>query len=140
MKEISIKAVIIGLLVDIGGTFAFSFVFGILAALLLLATERDIKELETISETPGFLVPSLFVGLLFTSLGGYVAGRIAKQAEIKNAFALGMTSATLGVMFMIFLPDAKPIWLDFAGLSLIIPFALIGGYVCMRTKEKDLQR
>ncbi len=141
MKDLSIKAIIIGLLVDIGGTFAFSFVVGIISVAVFLATGRDVKELEAIATTQGFLIPSLIAGLLFTSLGGFVAAHIAKKAEMKNAFVLGILSLAFGLGTTVLMPDPATGWYDITGVLLIIPFALLGGYLRLKAKiESQLKQ
>lgn len=136
MREISIKAVIIGLIADIGGTVAFFFVFAILGTILLSAMGRNIEELESYGKTTGFVVLSSLAGFLFSVFGGYVSARFAGRAEMKNAFATGMLSAVTGLLFFILFPDSSPLWLDVLALIAIVPCAMLGGHVCLKGKRE----
>jgi hypothetical protein len=139
-KEISIKAVIIGLLVDIGGTFAFSFVFRLLAAIVLTSAGRNSEDLEVFTQSIVFLLCSLAAGLLFTSLGGYVTARFAAKAEMKNALAMGILSALSGVIFLVLSHDSSPLWFNVLSLLLVIPAAMLGGYVRLSTTHEQKKR
>lgn len=135
MREISIKAVIIGLVADVGGTAVFFFVFSIIGAILLASTGRNPDELKDYPETTTFIVVSSFAGLLFSALGGYVSARIAGKGEMKNALATGALSALVGLVFFLGFPFAPRSWLDLLSLILIIPFALLGGYAGLKGKR-----
>lgn len=139
MRDISSKAIIIGLLVDIGGTFLFAFTFGLLALMLLPSTGDEIKQIEDFSRTPVFRTVTPVVGLLFTGLGGYITARISKTEEMKNALFMGIASAAFGIISIFTLSGAEHSWLDMIALILTILFALLGGYVRMKTKGTDLQ-
>jgi len=139
MKDISFKAIIIGLLVDIGGTFAFAFAFGILAIILLTSTDGDIRQLEDFSRTPVFRTVTPIVGLLFTGLGGYMTARISKSEELKNAFFMGIASAAFGMISIFTLSGSETYWLDLIAMILTIFFAVLGGYAYTKTKGTDLQ-
>ena len=134
MRDISIKAVIIGLVADVGGTAAFFFVFAILGAILLSSMGRGMEELDVYAKTTGFLVLSSFGGSLFSVFGGYISARIAARAEIKNACATGTLSAVTGVLFLILSPGSSPLWLDLLALIAIVPCSALGGYLCLKSK------
>ncbi len=137
MKDISFKAVVIGLLVDIGGTFLFAFAFGLLALMLLPSTGDEIKQIDAFSRTPVFRTITPIVGLLFTGLGGYMTARISKTAELKNTLFMGIASAAFGMISIFTLSGSEHLWLDMIALILTILFALLGGYVRMKTKGTD---
>ena len=138
MREISIKAVIVGLVADVGGTAAFFFVFAILGGILLSSTGRGMEELETYTKTTGFLVLSSFGGSLFSVFGGYVSARIAGRAEIKNASATGTLSAMTGVLFLILSSGSSPLWLDILALIAIVPCSMLGGYLCLKSRQEKM--
>ncbi|MBI4691074.1 MAG: hypothetical protein HY754_12545 [Nitrospirae bacterium] len=135
MKDLNVKAILIGFLVDIGGTFAFSMVFGIIAAVLLFAAGRDIKELEEFPKTDAFRILMPVVGIMFTVLGGFITGRIAKKAAIKNAFVMGLASALFGVSTILFYPAGAGLWLESASLLLTISASMLGGYLCTKVER-----
>jgi MFS family permease len=135
LKEVSIRAVITGLIVDIGGTFLFFFVFSIIGGILLTSSGRDVDELKDFAETSPFIVVSSFAGLLFSALGGYVSARIAGRAEVRNALATGVLSFLVGLVLIFGSPISQRSWPELLSLILIIPCALLGGYACLRSKQ-----
>ncbi len=135
LRDISVKAVIASLFVDIGGTFLFFFLFSVIGAILLSSLGRDPDELKDYPETTTFIIVSSFAGLLFSALGGYVSARISGKAEMKNALATGALSVLIGLVLFAAPPASPRSWLDLLSLVLIIPFALLGGYACMKGKQ-----
>jgi len=135
LKDISVKAVLIGLIVDIGGTFVFFFVFSVIGAILLASAGRHVDELKDFAETSIFIVVSSLAGLLFSALGGYVSARIAGKAEVRNALATGAFSALVGLILFAGFSSPERSWLDLLSLILIMPCALLGGYACLRSKQ-----
>jgi len=136
MRDISIKAVIIGLVADVGGTAAFFLVFAILGGILLSSMGRGMEELDVYAKTTGFLVLSSFGGSLFSVFGGYISARIAARAEIKNACSTGTLSAVTGVLFLILSPGSSPLWLDLLCLIAIVPCSALGGYLRLKSKQE----
>jgi hypothetical protein len=136
-KSISIKAVVIGLIADVGGTAAFFFVFALLGGILLSSLGRGIEELDIYTKTTGFLVLSSIGGSLFSVFGGYISARIAGNAEMKNASATGVLSALTGVVFLVLSPGSSPLWLDVLALVTIVPCAMLGGYLCQKNKGEE---
>jgi TM2 domain-containing membrane protein YozV len=113
-----IKAVLLGLLVDIGGTTLMEL-FGALvyAIKLYIAGIQDevlSKALGQIHYDSGFVVYSLIVGTIFSALGGYVCGRVAREAGRRAGQVLGGLVILYGGVVSI---DIYPIPV-FIGLSL----------------------
>lgn len=140
LRDINVKAVVVGLIVDIGGTFLFFFLFSVIGAVLLSSLGRDPDELNDFAETATFIAVSSLVGLLFSALGGYVSARISGRAEIRNALATGVLSVLVGIVFFAGFPASPRSWFDLLSLILIIPFALLGGYACLRGKQGSSNR
>ncbi len=129
-----------GLLADVGGTFLFSLIFGIIGVLALVSNGRDIKELEEFAKTRNFFYLMTVAGLIFTGVGGYVAGRVAKKAEIKNALAMGVLSILLGGITVLFSKDTSFLIFDIIAMILTLAFAFAGGYVCIKLKESAVKQ
>jgi tetrahydromethanopterin S-methyltransferase subunit C len=49
-------------------------------------------------------------------------------APYKNATVFGVIGAALGLMLATF----DPLWFDFLGIILVVPVAILGGYVVAR--------
>lgn len=139
------KAVIIGLLVDIVGSIVVSSIIaipiGIIMGKNLAITEPGLKSAEIsaqieqqLTTSVGFSLSFLFIGLFFTGLGGYIAAKIAKIAELKHALAVGILSLLTGVLVTIIFRIPVKTWFDWSGYLLAIPFAMLGGYIRIKTK------
>lgn len=140
LQDINVKAVGLGLLADVGGTFLFSLIFGIIGVLLLVSTGRDIKELEEFAKTRDFFYLMTVAGLIFTGVGGYVAGRVAKKAEILNALTMGVISVLLGGITGFFSKGTSFLIFDIIAMILTLTFAFAGGYVCIKLKEAAVRQ
>jgi ABC-type multidrug transport system permease subunit len=134
MKKINIKAVIIGTLVDIGSSIAFGVAIGIVVGIIYASSNGSMEGFEEYSVTNVTLLTTyLIVGLACVSLGGYVAGKIAKENETVNALAVGVIAILLGILFTSY----YPVWFNAASFALILPFAYFGGILSSRAKQPN---
>lgn len=124
---INIKAVFLGFLADIAASMLFSVILGFIALAVLSAKGYQGDELETmlmqLFSGAVYMLISIVIGLGFTVMGGYIAGRIAKTGEYFHAGAVGALGLILGLFFM----GQAPLWYNIAGFVLVIPAALLGG-------------
>ncbi|MGH2498945.1 MAG: hypothetical protein ACRDF0_02455, partial [Candidatus Limnocylindria bacterium] len=79
---------------------------------------------------------TLLVGLAFTGVGGYVAARLASERAMAHAVAVGLLSLGFGAAVTLFTPAEAPIWYQYLGLALTIPFAAFGGYYHVATARR----
>ena len=70
-------------------------------------------------------------GLLFTGLGGFVAGRLARADRYHNA----MVTGALSLLTSLSINGEPTEWLYVLGLLLTIPVALLGAWVSARFRE-----
>ncbi len=70
----------------------------------------------------GLMLMSI-VGLGFTVLGGYVAGRTAEQAEILHGAVAAGTGLVLGIFF---LDPGLPLWYHIVSFSAAVPAGMAG--------------
>lgn len=96
-----IKAVAIGLAVDLGGSIVASILLVLAYGIVLGALGVSAEEIESVTsnmptDSPLFYLATL-VGLGFSALGGYVCARIAKRAELKLGAILAAISAGIGL-------------------------------------------
>lgn len=124
---VNIKAIIIGFASD----FVASIIFGIalsffMAVVLAIKGYKD-AELETqligLLDGTTYRILSLIVGLGFTMMGGYLAGRIAKNGEYFHSGAVGL----LNVFFGLFFIGMYFTWYSVIAFLLVFPAAIIGG-------------
>ena len=135
-KGSGVKAVVIGLLVDIGGTTVFGIIVSLIWGFVLASGGMDDKEIQVYFDTSTtFLLASLVYGSAFTGFGGYIAAKIANHQEYKYAFLVGLFSLIIGEIFIAFM-DNYPIWHRIAGDLIIIPVAVYGGHLRVVAKRK----
>jgi hypothetical protein len=129
MKNLNSRAIIFGCLADIAGTVLFSLAFGIMttirASLRGVDAEAASRALIDWSSTTHGIAFSLFFGLFFTGVGGYVAARIAKNGTLLNSAFVGSMGIFFGLVFM----DVSSIIMTLISLALSIPIAMFGGYL-----------
>jgi hypothetical protein len=98
----ALKAVTLGLLVDVGGTTAGGLLLGILYGIWLAASGMSVEDVAAASEgamqQSWMFWISTAMGLGFSVLGGFVCARIARRNEIKLGAILALLSALLGYL------------------------------------------
>lgn len=129
MNKISIKAVLIGAVVDNSVTF---FIMNLLAAALLSTGISEDEFMARMKSTNGMLL-GLILGPGCTVLGAYVAGRIAKQAERLNGVLVGVAGM---IVALIFHESGTPAWFDIAGFGLMLPAGIGGGWLAEARRVK----
>lgn len=137
--NISIKAIVVGFLVDIGGTFLANIAYGLIMGIILAAQGLTPAEIETtMAEGPAVYLTNLIIGFIFTFVGGYVAGRIAKTAEVFHGGMVGILGILLGlVLYKPLNMGAYPQWYIVLGFATAIPIALLGGYAAKSKGEGE---
>lgn len=132
MERVNFKALALGILTDFGGTILASTIIFAMFAGNLASEQMSPEEIEEMvkaaTQSGGFLLTSLIVGLGFSALGGYVAARVAKKELYLNAGLVGVFSLLVGLLS----GSQGPIWFNVAGYLLVIPAALYGGYFADR--------
>ncbi len=129
-RRSTLLAILLGFLVDIGGTMAYSVVAATVASVLLVQGGVAPEDLgRALAESATFQVAGLAGGLVCTLLGGYVAARFAGRGEYATAFAVGLASLAFGEAMMLFSPGETAVWLRLAGDLAVIPAAVLGGHL-----------
>jgi hypothetical protein len=126
-SDIKYTAVIVGVIVDNAGTL---LLMTILATALVSTGLSEDEVMNRMKSTNGLLL-GLIVGLSFTGLGGYFAGRMAGRAEVLH----GVLVAVVGMVFaLIFREDGSPLWFDIAGLAGMLLAGMAGAYLAQRRR------
>jgi len=127
LSDIKLKAVIVGAVVDNATTL---FIMTFLAAALVSAGISEDEVMSRMKSANGLLL-GLIIGLGCTVLGAYVAGRMAKQAEVLH----GALVAAIGmVIALIFRESGVPAWFDILGFAAMLPAGMAGGYLAERRR------
>lgn len=128
MTELKVRAVLIGSLVDILGSFILgAAVFAVVSATTGVTATADLTRLYDAS-APLQLV-TLALGLVMTATGAFVAARLTPGTERLHAFAVGAVSTLMGFSIVFSAPESSPFWSQAASLILTIPAAFAGGEI-----------
>jgi hypothetical protein len=130
IRKLKYQAVLWGVLVDTVGTVAAAMIlFSAMAGAGFSEAEVTLR-MHSLS---GLLL-MLILGLGFTLLGGYVAGRIAKHDEILH----GALVAGVGLVLGLFLREpGLPLWYEIISFAAMLPIGMAGGYLA---KEGNARR
>jgi hypothetical protein len=128
MNKICVRAIVIGCLVDWGGTFAFTLASGLSLAIMAAVRGFSQQEIQSaLSEwansTPGMTL-SLLYGSGFTFLGGYVASRLAESDHLLNSALVGVVGILFGLFFI---PEVHDV-ISWVAMMLSIPVSMLGGF------------
>lgn len=97
-----IKAVLLGLAVDLGGSIVTALLVGIAYGVSLVNEDMSNEEftaaISQITPDSGIFIATFAVGMAFSALGGYVCARIAKRSEYRYGAILATLSAAFGIL------------------------------------------
>lgn len=139
LMKVSIAGVLIGVLVDV----ASSLLAGIPFALYFVSKVNPSQRVgphasEALSAAMHANLPlysaDLFVGLVCSALGGYVAAVIAKRNERLNGTLSCFLCVALGMALLILGLDREPRWLQLLLLIASPVFAFVGGSLRLRQR------
>ncbi len=126
-RRISVKAVGLGALTDLVGSMlamaSVSMLVGVLGG-----PDVPAQEIERQLQRPGFMVPSLLLGLAFTTVGGFVAGRVSGRDETLHGAIVGSVSLVVSLLVWS-LSTSVPASHAAVGLLGAVPLGLLGGYL-----------
>ena len=135
-SNLNIRAIGIGVLVDIGGTIVAALIFAIVYSIILSQQGYSPDEIESMMTTSSFVYfVGLILGLGCTVLGGFVCGRITKREEVKHSALVGLVGLVLALLST---GGPEPIWYQIIGVILTVPLAVVGGYIAY-TKNKAIK-
>jgi hypothetical protein len=83
----------------------------------------------------GFEALTIAYGLAFSSLGGFVAGNLARRTDLACGIALALVIALGATVSTIARPGAGALWTQTAALLLFAPASLAGDWVRKRTRH-----
>lgn len=149
-KGFRLLAIIVGVIVDLGGTnvAAACYALFVVGRLLTELAARGLSRPELQAQLQGELEQALsgsvlmtVVGLLLSVLGGYVAGRLAGYAEVLHGAATGVGVALVSVILTLVLRlpvSIGPLWRILLSLGVNIGSTTLGGYLAQlqRTRRR----
>lgn len=135
LTGVRIWPILVGVVVDYVTTFLFGTIYLIVQGI----KNGDLSEeaIKKILASPESLIVLGVIGTLCVVLGGYIAGRLAKGAEVKHATLVGLASLVLVTLEEIMLGEGTPVppWYEAAGYLITVPAAALGGYFAQRQHE-----
>ena len=82
----------------------------------------------------GFEAFTIVYGLVFATLGGFVAGRIARRGDLHCGIALALVIAFGAIISMTARPGAGALWTQTAALLLFAPASVAGDWIRRRKR------
>ena len=124
-----IKPIIIGILVDSACSILLAIPIGVVAVIYSHSKDFTPESFEAYyyNSLP-FMLLSLWAGLVAVALGGAVTARIAKEKRLLHALLMGIGTSLLSIPISLSLP----LWFNVASYTLMIPCALLGGWIVAR--------
>jgi len=119
MKDLSLKAIVVSLVIGKVGAMATSMIYSyawIALAELKLITSRQ----------PAFIGWTL-IALFFTFLSGYVCAHLSIREKVKNALVLGIIMTIYSVVLLILHHQTPSGWMRITVLVTYIPLTYAGG-------------
>ncbi|HEY6010490.1 MAG TPA: hypothetical protein VIX18_03385 [Nitrospirota bacterium] len=126
-SDIKLKAVIVGVIVDNAGTL---LIMTFLAATLVSTGLSQDEVMRRLKSTNGLLL-GLIIGLSFTVLGGFFAGRMAGRAERLHGALVAVIGIILAVVFR---ESGSPLWFDVVVIAAMLPAGMAGGYLAQKRR------
>ena len=135
--SVNIKAILVGFVSDFVASTIFGVVLSLFMAIVLAMKGYKDAELEksliSLLDGTTYRILSLIVGLGFTMMGGYVAGRIARSGEYFHSGAVGL----LNVLFGLFFIGMYFTWYSVIAFLLVLPAAIIGGDMARKRRLSE---
>jgi hypothetical protein len=128
MSKLSIKAIVVGGIVDITSSFALAIPVTIIAA------SRGTSALKSIELRSVEIV----LGLICSMFGGFVAGRLAKQNRRLNGALSSWLCTALGVCAIALGLDHQPHSIQAFNFIAAPICALLGGYLSQPRKHQQI--
>jgi hypothetical protein len=83
----------------------------------------------------GFELLTIAYGLTFASVGGFIAGKIARRPDLRSGIALAFVIALGATISLVARPGAGALWTQTAALLLFAPAAIAGDWIRRRKRQ-----
>ncbi|MFA5148228.1 MAG: TIGR04086 family membrane protein [Candidatus Omnitrophota bacterium] len=133
-RPIKIKALALGILAYIGGSLVFGSILGLAMGIILTAQGVSANEMNARIWGP---ILNLINGFGSAVLGGFVAGRIAKQKQVLHGAIVGAIVVVTWIILGFFSGESFPLaWHNIVLFVGVVPFGMLGGRVAENTRKK----
>ena len=143
MRKVSVKAVLIGGIMDVVTSVVLGLPFAIYAMSQVDLSSTPTAQVSTaiaaaVHRNTPLYVGQLLVGLACSVLGGYVAAWLAKHDELLNGGLSSLLCVALGIYTVATGKDANPHWLQILLFVASPLMALLGGDLMRRLRRSRL--
>jgi hypothetical protein len=137
--KLNIKAILIGWITDLAGSFVTSILIGIVISVSLISGGTRPEQIaERMTNSPLMSI-GLLLGLMMSTVGGWVAANVARRDEVAHGVATGLLSIVMYWLLTRSLSGGtSPAWYDLAATLLTIPCAALGGYLSSRKRSREI--
>lgn len=139
MSGISLKAVAIGVAIDLGGGLLAEFGFSLVYGVVLMAQRIPVDDVQQrMLADPSFYVANVIIGTGFLAGGAFVAARIARAREVAHAGLVGVVGLAIAGGLALVSTPAPPTWPSWyipVSFGVALPVALLTGYVARRVAK-----
>jgi len=134
-RKVKVSAFLVGAAVDTGCTRIFAVVVGIVIGMKAVfgggGQPAVLKAAARGEMDMGFLLPMTAVGLLFTVVGAFVAGKLAGRAYTLHGMLSGITASVVGLLMSLGQQGGAhaPLWFTVCGFLAAVPCGFFGGWL-----------
>jgi hypothetical protein len=135
-QQISIKAIVLGVFIDLGLSIIFTLVVGFIYVTHAVKEGVSLAHVQdVILSSDSFFVVCLIGGFVIVTICGFITARLSKQAELLNAAVFGFVGIVLGAIMVLLEERSYPLWFNLTSFLLIVPCAVLGGYLSQRMRS-----
>jgi len=134
MSQISVKGVVVGGVIDIVATNIAALPVVVIAAMqagvhTLPKAEQAKATTDALMNTPSLFLAAMFLGMLCSILGGFVAASIAKRDALLNGGLSAFLCVGFGLYALVAGTNTVSPWLHAAAFLLSPALGALGGYL-----------
>lgn len=139
-KKISIKAIIIGAIIDIIGTnlWALGLIMYLVSIQLVVSgpfLAQQLKGVVNFASHPFIFILSLLGGIIFSTFAGYIAASIAKRDELIHGALSSFLCVGFGLYGIFQGSSNSSLIIQLLGFFVSPLLGLVGGYLRLKTKK-----
>jgi hypothetical protein len=137
MMNLKTWPIVVGILIGTLGTIGVGILYFI--GIFGWQIARGTAPTDAALSTPQLIVTEI-IGLFLTTVGGFVAARMARTQHSRHGAAVGVGALLVWLLVEWFsASDALPVWYEAVSFVSVIPAGALGGYVAAQRANRPLQ-
>jgi len=141
---LQIRPIIGGVVADYLATYVAMYAYIVIFVSRQLYERGELSDeaIRSFLTSPEGLLIGFAIGSLCTVLGGFVAGRLAKNLEVKHGAFVGVGSALVSMLEQAMSegPSHAPQWYLLISYCASLPLGALGGYIAERLDSAAVPR